>query len=94
MSQPDSPKRPVLLISHDVAGDKMAGPGIRYFHLSRILQHYTDLTLAIIPQNDQAVAALQSQLPGVSVMAYTRGEWDSIKQAAQASEVIIVPSGL
>ncbi|NKQ35999.1 MAG: glycosyltransferase family 4 protein [Chloroflexi bacterium] len=72
----------------------MAGPGIRYFHLSRVLQHYTDLTLAIIPQNDQAVAALQAQLPGVSVMAYTRGEWDSIKQAAQASEVIIVPSGL
>ncbi len=94
MNQPDSAKRPVLLISHDVAGEKMAGPGIRYFHLSRVLQRHTNLTLAVIPQDDQAVAALQVQLPDVSVIAYTRGDWDSVKQAAQASEVVIVPSGL
>lgn len=94
MNQPDSPKHSVLLLSHDVVGEKMAGPGIRYFHLSRVLQKYADLTLAIIPQDDQAITRIQSQLPNTSVTAYTRGEWDSIKQAAQLAEVVIVPTGL
>lgn len=79
-----------LLVSHDVLGAKMAGPGIRYYHLSRVLGRYTDLTLAIRPQNEQALAAIQASLPGVQVIAYTRGDWDSLKAAAEWAEIIIL----
>lgn len=83
-------KRRTLLVSHDVLGAKMAGPGIRYYHLSRILGRHTDLTLAIRPQNEQALALLQDRLPHVSVIEYIRGEWDSIKERAEWAETIIL----
>lgn len=68
----------------------MAGPGIRYYHLSRILSQYTDLTLAIRPQNEQALAELQARLPQTTVIEYTRGDWASIKDAAELAEIIIL----
>ncbi|GFP23938.1 hypothetical protein HKBW3S09_01404, partial [Candidatus Hakubella thermalkaliphila] len=37
----------VLLISYDVIGPNMAGPGVRYFELARVLREYCLLTLAI-----------------------------------------------
>ncbi len=85
-----SSKRRTLLVSHDVLGEKMAGPGIRYYHLSRILGRYTDLTLAIRPQNEVALAAIQARLPSVNVIEYTRYQWDSIQTAAENAEIIIL----
>lgn len=79
-----------LLVSHDVLGEKMAGPGIRYYHLSRVLSRHTDLTLAIRPQSERAVAALQVRLPEVTVMTYERREWSSLKEAAEAADIIIL----
>lgn len=78
------------MVSEFVLGEKMAGPGIRNYHLSRILGHYTDLTLAILPQDRQALAAIQKKLPGVNVIRYRLGEWDSLKDAARLAEVIIL----
>ena len=83
-------RRRVLLLSHDVMGGKMAGPGIRYYHLSRVLGQHTSLKLAILPQDEQALAGLQAQLPHVSVIGYERDSWDSIKEAAEWAEVIIL----
>lgn len=83
-------KTNTLFISHFVIGEKMAGPGIRVFHLSRVLSQYTNLTLAIIPQDRHALVAIQKKLPDVSVVAYRRGEWDSIQEAADDAEVIIL----
>lgn len=68
----------------------MAGPGIRYYHLSRVLSRYTSLKLAILPQDDQALTKLQARLPDVSVVEYKRRDWDSIKEAAEWAEVIIL----
>ena len=78
------------MISYDVLGGKMAGPGIRYYHLSRVLSQYTSLKLAILPQDEQALVGLQAKLPNVSVIEYERGVWDSIKAAAEWAEVIIL----
>lgn len=83
-------KHRTLLVSHDVLGEKMAGPGIRYYHLSRILSRYTDLTLAIRPQNERALAGMQAKLPHASVIEYTRGEWASIREAAEWAEIVIL----
>lgn len=79
-----------LLISHDVLGEKMAGPGIRYYHLSRVLSRHTALTLAIRPQSERALASLQNRLPDVSVIEYTRGQWETIREPAGKADVIIL----
>jgi glycosyltransferase involved in cell wall biosynthesis len=79
-----------LMVSDDVLGDKMAGPGIRYYHLSRVLGRYTDLTLAIIPQDRRALAAIQARLPDVTVVSYERLDWNTIKEVAEWAEVVIV----
>jgi glycosyltransferase involved in cell wall biosynthesis len=79
-----------LLVSHDVMGEKMAGPGIRYYHLSRILSRYTELTLAILPQNERALANLQAKLPDVSVITYRRGDWTSIETVARLADIVIL----
>ncbi len=68
----------------------MAGPGIRYYHLSRVLSRHTDLTLAIRPQDEDALTTLQERLPTVTVMAYVRGNWPSIQEAAAAADIIIL----
>ncbi|MDX1613306.1 MAG: glycosyltransferase [Candidatus Promineifilaceae bacterium] len=86
----DSGKQRTLLVSRDVIGDKMAGPGIRYFHLSRILGQHTDLTLAVLRQNEQSLASLQAKLPHVSVIEYKREQWHTIRDAAEAADTIIL----
>ena len=68
----------------------MAGPGIRYYHLSRVLSRYVSLRLAVLPQDDQALAKVQADLPDVSVIEYKRRNWDSIKEAAEWAEVIVL----
>lgn len=88
--QRNAHKYRTLLVSHDVLGEMMAGPGIRYYHLSRILSQYTDLTLAIRPQNEEALAELQARLPQTTVIEYTRGDWPSIKDEAELAEIIIL----
>jgi glycosyltransferase involved in cell wall biosynthesis len=79
-----------LLISHDVMGERMAGPGIRYYQLSRVLSRFTDLTLAILPQNEQAVATMQAKLPDVSVVAYRRGDWPSLEKVMGRADIVIL----
>jgi glycosyltransferase involved in cell wall biosynthesis len=80
-----------LLISDEVLGAKMAGPGIRYYQLSRVLSRHTDLTLAIVPQDRRALAAMQARLPNVKVIGYRRAEWDTLKQAAEWAEIVMLP---
>jgi len=79
----------ILLISHDVVGQNMAGPGIRYYHLARILANYVDTTLAI-PNESPA------QLPACdfAVVRYTRGQWATIAAQVQASDVCLFPSDI
>jgi glycosyltransferase involved in cell wall biosynthesis len=83
-------RRRVLLISHDVLGRKMAGPGIRYYHLSRVLSRHVDLRLAVLPQEETALASLQAKMPDLSVITYRRRDWESIRPAAEWAEVVIV----
>lgn len=37
----------LLVISHDVVGSKMAGPGIRYYHLANALSQHIPTTFAV-----------------------------------------------
>jgi glycosyltransferase involved in cell wall biosynthesis len=77
----------LLIISQDVVGAQMAGPGIRYFHLARVLAQHFPTTLAI-PDNSPV------DLPTTpfALMRYTRSKWASLAALAQQAQVILLPS--
>jgi len=79
------------MISDDVMGDKMAGPGIRHFHLSRVLGRHVDLKLAIVPQDKRALKSIQSKLPHVAVVEYRQAEWETLRPHVEQADVVILP---
>jgi glycosyltransferase involved in cell wall biosynthesis len=89
-----SENRRVLLISHDTLGKKMAGPGIRYYHLASVLSRHFDLKLAMPCPQDQLHQSNFGEIePGrASIHPYVRGDWSTIRDAAAWAEVIIFPS--
>jgi glycosyltransferase involved in cell wall biosynthesis len=76
----------VLIISHDVVGAQMAGPGIRYTHLARILAQEFDVILAI-----PAEPTLQSP-EDFQVLTYRSGEETGLNQAIQQARVVLIPA--
>jgi glycosyltransferase involved in cell wall biosynthesis len=89
MAETEARRTRTLIVSGDVMGQKMAGPGIRTFHLSRVLSRYTDLTLAIVPQDRRALKAIQDRLPEVKVVGYRIAEWDTLQEYVSAAEVVV-----
>lgn len=89
-----SEKRRVLLVSHDTLGAKMAGPGIRYFHLATVLSRYFDLTLAVPcqPENLHLPQLLEVRPGTAQIHPYVRFDWKTIQDAATRAEVIVFPS--
>ncbi len=86
------PKTAVLLVSSDLIGPKMAGPGIRYYELARILHPHTRLTLAapagsILPPGAPQDLLLETYAAG------ERGE-RKLYTLARASGVIIIQGNL
>ena len=79
-----SPRPRILLISHDVVGDSMAGPGIRYLTLARVLARHCPLTFAI---PNPVPASLRGE--AFSIHQYRRGDWASIKPLAQHHDVLV-----
>ncbi|MEM7530765.1 MAG: glycosyltransferase [Chloroflexota bacterium] len=79
----------LLIISHDVVGKQMAGPGIRYYHLARILSRTTETILAIPDESPPDFAH-----PEFAVIYYSRREWTSIAGHYAASDVCLIPSDI
>ncbi|MEJ2211193.1 MAG: hypothetical protein P8129_19425, partial [Anaerolineae bacterium] len=79
MSGPD-----VLIVSHDIVATHMAGPGIRYQGLARVLARSFDVTLAIPGETD-----LDEQ--DVALWPYRRNEWASLAPVAHRARVIVAP---
>ncbi len=73
----------VLIISHDVVGPKMAGPGIRYWELARVLARALPVVLAI-PN-----AAWMPDV-GVQVWSYRPDAWESLAPVAEAARTIVL----
>ena len=82
---PVSPVR-VLVISHDVVGAQMAGPGIRYTHLARVLAQEFQVTLAVPGE-----CTLPS-LPGFGVFSYGSAQDPAIEKAIQEAGVVVAPA--
>ena len=75
----------ILIISHDVIGSRMAGPGIRYYHIARVLSKSFDVLLAV-PQ------ATAPDLPPTSfrTVTYQRNLWDSLAPLTSQAGAIIL----
>ncbi len=72
----------VLIVSHDVVGPRMAGPGIRYWELAQVLAGYCAVSLAV-PWNSELRA------DDFAVHAYQPGEWHSLQPLALRADVIM-----
>lgn len=72
----------VLIISHDVVHSRLAGPGIRYRELARVLSQHFRVTLAVPGETDLSV------LP-FAVWPYQRDRWDSLAPAANQADVLV-----
>lgn len=83
-------RTPVLIISHDAVGARMAGPGIRYYHLARVLSEEFDVTLAI-PDGDGGIDFPSEHL---DVARYGRGDWESVDVLVRQAAVAILPSDI
>jgi len=88
----DMPRTRVLLISHDVIGRAMAGPGIRYAQLARHLAPHVRLTLAVRTNPNEPPPSIDLGAATVDVVGYQRDDWASLAPAARVSDVIILPS--
>ena len=74
----------VLVISHDVVGTEMAGPGIRYWELARVLAQHLQVVLAV-PHD----ASLGSR-DAVRLWPYELRQWDSLAPAVERADVVLL----
>jgi glycosyltransferase involved in cell wall biosynthesis len=77
---------PVLILSHDVVGQQMAGPGIRYYHLARVLAREFDVILAAPP------GSTVEDLSAFKVLLYTSGQDPALEAAVQQARAVFTPA--
>ena len=82
-TMPATPR--LLIISHDVVAEKMAGPGMRYLEMARTLSPHLPVTLAIPNQTGLS-------LPGVTLAPYRFDQPASLQRLAQDCDVILLSS--
>lgn len=76
-----SPTTSILILSQDVVGQRMAGPGIRYYSLARILSREFDVTLAIPCPPDKTL-----ENPHLHLVQYQIDDWQTIFQLIQGNQ--------
>jgi glycosyltransferase involved in cell wall biosynthesis len=76
----------ILIISHDVVGKRMAGPGIRYYHLARVLAKSFNVVLAA----PQASSGLDVQ--DYEVLKYRDKLDTALVTAIEQANVVLVPA--
>ncbi|MEO7703027.1 MAG: glycosyl transferase, partial [Thermoflexales bacterium] len=77
------------MISHDVVGDSMAGPGIRYLTLARVLARHCPLTFAI--PNEPPASLSSEPFP---VRTYTRRDWTTLEPLTRGQAALVFPSDI
>jgi len=72
----------VLIASHDIVGPRMAGPGIRYWELARVLAASCDVGLAVPWRSDLRAEEFD-------VHTYQPGDWNSLQALVRQADVIM-----
>jgi hypothetical protein len=73
----------LLIVSNDVVDTKMAGPGMRYLEMARVLSNDLDVTLAIPSETTL-------QVPGVCLVRYWEERPGSLQVLVENSDVALV----
>ena len=76
----------LLIVSHDVVGERMAGPGIRYWEMARAMSNRLGVTL-LAPGNAPASE-------GFDTGAYVWGQWASLAPAVSQADVLLFSGDL
>ncbi|MDP2935280.1 MAG: glycosyltransferase family 2 protein, partial [Dehalococcoidia bacterium] len=74
-------RRSILLITHDVISENMAGPGMRYWEIARVLSKEFAVTLA-------APGQPRLSSPDFEVRGYRRSEADSLTPLVREADVV------
>ena len=74
------------MISHDLVGPRMAGPGMRYWELARVLAQHCPVTLAA-PEGSRSL----DPSSGVRVAPYARKDAGRMRELVEPAEVVVVP---
>ncbi len=81
---PYNPAGHILVISHDVVGAMMAGPGIRYFHLARVLANEFEVILAMPPGSTLETA------PNFQLLRYEHGQSPGLEAAISSARAVVI----
>lgn len=84
MSQMPAEAAPVLVLSHDVIGPHMAGPGVRYLQLARVLAQHWPVVLAAPAGSERPPDA-----PG-PLLIYTSGADPALAAAIGRARAVLV----
>ncbi len=77
MSESKQPQKKVIVLSHDVAGSLMAGPGIRYTSVAIELSKHFDTTLGILNGKQDQVDEISSNY-GINARSYDNKNYKSL----------------
>lgn len=80
-----SRRQHLLIVSNDVVGEKMAGPGIRYLEMARALTDSLNVTLAIPGETTL-------EIPGLHLVRYREERPRSLQVLVENSDVALVSS--
>ncbi len=73
----------LLIISHDIIGKQMAGPGIRFYEFARILSGYVDVTLATPNKAD-------INMEGIKTITYDIRNFRTLKRSVEFADIILI----
>lgn len=73
----------VLIVSHDVVGSHMAGPGIRYWELAHVLARHVPVILAV-------PGVFDVDSTDISLWSYCPGDWDSLAPAVVQAKATLL----
>jgi hypothetical protein len=84
--------RQILLLTHDVVGEHMAGSGIRFWEFARVLDQHFDVTLATAPLGQERVP---ESVVGPGTVRIWRGSSASeLSRLVQRADVIVASGPL
>ena len=73
----------LLIISYDIIGKQMAGPGIRFYEFAKILSNYIDVTLA-------APNRIDINTEGFRTVTYETGNFKTLRRHTEISDIILI----
>jgi glycosyltransferase involved in cell wall biosynthesis len=74
----------LLIISHDIVGSRMAGPGIRLWEIARVLARHLPVVLAVPGRSDLP------ETTDVCIWPYDVDTWESLAPAGRQARAILL----